>query len=413
MRNIHFHIWSMIGMFLILFACAKDIKTMNQKPIINISHSLDGLNLTINGTANDPDGKISEITIFWGDNNMDDLFGSVLTNINLSHSYLNPGTYTIRITARDNVGDSTSQSFPLIVDFNETKLTGIKETMFKKSKNEYLILTLNLHTYQETQQNEKFNIITDIIGKMDIDFIALQECAQNKSSAIKEGIVRVDNMALIISDRLKQKYNANYNYVWNWSHYGWTVWEEGLAILSKYPLLASEDRYISSVTDVNNISSRKAMYATYQLPKGRINIFSAHTHWRTSLTDEEQNNEIKNIQLMVDEKEALTPVKASIICGDFNGNPTSDFPWSEGYNTMMKNNDYKDSFFEIYPAANSKPPQSIYNTIGGDLPGRIDYIFIKNNAYLKVVDSQIIFKNDVAGNVSDHYAVLTKLIFVK
>ena len=84
---------------------------------------------------------------------------------------------------------------------------------------------------------------------MDIDFIALQECAQNKSSAIKEGIVRVDNMALIISDRLRQKYNANYNYVWNWSHYGWTVWEEGLAILSKYPLLASEDRYISSVTD--------------------------------------------------------------------------------------------------------------------------------------------------------------------
>lgn len=400
-------------MIFLFLGCKKDFKTINQKPILNISHSIDGLNVTINGTANDLDGKISEIILFWGDGNMDDLFGSVLTNINLSHSFSTPGTYTIRITARDNKGDSIIQSFPLTVDFNETKLTGIKETMFKKSKNEYLILTLNLHTYQETQQNEKFNIITDIIGKMDIDFIAFQECAQNKSSVIKEGIIRVDNMAFIIADRLKHKYNADYNFVWNWSHYGWTVFEEGIAILSKYPLLASENRYISSNTDVNNIASRKVIYATYQLPKGRINIFSAHTHWRTTLTDEEQNNEIKNIQLMVDEKEALTLEKASIICGDFNGNPTSDFPWSEGYNTMMKNNDYKDSFFEIYPAANSKPPLSIYNTIGGDLPGRIDYIFIKNNAYFKVVDSQIVFKNDVAGNVSDHYGVLTKLIFVK
>ena len=113
---------------------------------------------------------------------------------------------------------------------------------------------------------------------------------------------------------------------------------------------------------------------------------------------------------MVVEKESLAPGVLSFVCGDFNGNPTSDYPWSEGYNTMMRASDYSDSFLEIYPDANRKPARSIYNTVGGDLPGRIDYIFMKKNARFKVVDSQIIFTNDVVGNVSDHYGVLTKVI---
>ncbi|NOR88589.1 MAG: hypothetical protein GQ527_13375, partial [Bacteroidales bacterium] len=95
-----------------------------------------------------------------------------------------------------------------------------------------------------------------------------------------------------------------------------------------------------------------------------------------------------------------------------NGNPTSDYPWSEGYNTMMENNDYWDSFFEIYPDANDKPAQSIYHTVGGDFPGRIDYIFIKKNDHIQILDSQIVFKTDVVGVVSDHYGVLTKIKYI-
>ena len=112
---------------------------------------------------------------------------------------------------------------------------------------------------------------------------------------------------------------------------------------------------------------------------------------------------------MVAENESWHFGALSVVCGDFNGNPTSDYPWSEGYNTLVKVDVFQDTFFKIYPDANNTPAQAIYNTIGGDLPGRIDYIFMKKNARLQVVDSQIIFTEDIIGRVSDHFGVLTKL----
>jgi maltose 6'-phosphate phosphatase len=414
MRIIRMNIFSSLAALLILLVtgCSKNPEPANQKPILNITHFTDGLKVTITGTATDSDGTITDLTLDWGDKKTNTLSGSELAVIEAIHTYSDPATYNIIITAHDNAGDSTTRTITVAMDFKETSLEGIKTSMFKTSGNEYLLLTVNLHTYQEAQQNEKFNLITDVIGKMDIDFIAFQECAQNRYAAITEGIIREDNMALIISKRIKGKYNVDYNFVWNWSHYGWNVWEEGVAVLTKHPIIQYEDRYISSYTGTGSILSRKVIYASCQATGGLFNVFSAHTHWRLSLSDEEQNNQIKKIKLMVEEKDSSAIDAVSFVCGDFNGNPTSDYPWSEGYNTMMGTNDYSDTFLDIYPDANQKPAQSIYNTIGGDLPGRIDYIFMKKNPNFKVIDSQIIFKNDVVGIVSDHYGVLTKVMII-
>ena len=76
----------------------------------------------------------------------------------------------------------------------------------------------------------------------------------------------------------------------------------------------------------------------------------------------------------------------------------------------MADNIYQDTFLEIYPSANDKPTQSIYNTIGGDYPGRIDYVFMKENSRYEVLESQIVFTEEVIGRVSDHFGVLTKII---
>jgi len=408
-----FHIFMAVVTVLLSAACSHDLETGNQPPAIDITTDSDGLQVTLSGKITDPDGTLSVIRVNWGDNLPDYQAYADSNALEITHLYTQPAIYVITVTASDNIGDSTTRTISVTLNYKETQLDGIKESMYKVAPNEYLILTINMHTYQETRQNEKFNLISDVIGKMNIDFIALQECAQNNSSAIVSGIIREDNMALIISDRLKSKYNADYNFVWNWSHYGWNVWEEGVAILSKYPLTGSEDRYISTYTGTSDITSRKVIFGSYQTPNGMFNIFSAHTHWRLTLSDEEQNNQIKNIKSMAAEKSALTPDTPTIVCGDFNGNPTSDYPWSEGYNTMMKDNEYSDTFLNIYPDANTRPAQSIYNTIGGDFPGRIDYIFAKKNPHLKVIDSQIIFTKEIVGTVSDHFAVLTKLAYVE
>ena len=401
----------LLTMLMLLFSCTENI-VVNEVPELNISHQINALEVTISGNAIDTDGTVHELLIDWGDNYLIKLINEDFSNINKSHSYAEPSNYIITITAFDDTEDSIVLSIPVTVDYKNISLETIKETMFKTADNEYLILTINLHTYQENAQEEKFKMLTDFIGQMDVDFIALQECAQHKSSVIVNGIIREDNMALIITNKLKESYNTNYNLTWEWAHYGWDVWEEGVAILSKHELLETEDRFISSNTTATNITSRKVIYGSYQIPQGRINLFSAHTHWRLSETDEEQTNQMKNIKQMVDEKETLNSTLVSFVCGDINSNPTSEYPWSEGYNTMMLNNEYLDSFLEIYSDANNKPAQSIYSTIGGDFPGRIDYIFMRENSHFRIMDSQIIFTSDVLGKISDHNAVITKIAYI-
>ncbi len=379
-------------------------------PYLDLNSSVEGLKVSVEGSLNDPGQNILDILIDWGDSHTEKIDKTQFNGFESEHLYSLPGTYIIVITARDSSSELIRKEIITKVDYKPTSLDNINLSLFKSSSKEYLILTINLHTYQESQQNEKFNLLVDVIAKMDIDFIALQECAQNKSANIVEGIVKEDNMALIITKMLKDKYNIDYNYVWNWSHYGWSIWEEGVAILTKYPLIDTDERYISSGTSINNIQSRKAIYGSYQTGNALINVFSVHTHWRTSLSDQEQNNQIENIKLMVNEKEALSSDVASIVAGDFNCNPTSDYPWSEGYNKMMENNEYEDTYLEIFPDANQKPAQSIYNTVGGTYPGRIDYIFMKSNTRYITLASQIIFKDDVVGRISDHFGVLTKII---
>ncbi|MEA3450658.1 MAG: endonuclease/exonuclease/phosphatase family protein [Bacteroidota bacterium] len=410
LKKIHI---SFILIYLLVFVSCSNEKISNQNPMLDIDHKINGLEVILTGSAVDSDGTISMVKVDWGDNNINKFVQDDFSNIEKPHTYSSPATYDILITVSDNNRDSTYLPLTVSVDYKDVSLVNIKQSMFKASENEYLILTINLHTYQESNQNEKFNMLTEVIDRMDIDFIALQECAQHKTANIVDGIIRDDNMALIISDNLKESYDIEYNFVWDWAHYGWDNWEEGVAILSKHPLVDSESRYISSSTSVNNITSRKVIYGSYQIPDGEIHIFSAHTHWRTSTTDEEQNNQINNIQLMVNEKESLNPDALTFICGDFNVNPTSDYPWSEGYNTLINNGEYIDTFLEIYPDANNKPAQSIYNTVGGDFPGRIDYIFAKSNPQIEILDSQIIFTQNIVGKISDHNAVLTKVTFVK
>ena len=52
-----------------------------------------------------------------------------------------------------------------------------------------------------------------------------------------------------------------------------------------------------------------------------------------------------------------------------------------------------------------------YDTVKGDFPGRIDYIYMKANESYHVDASEIIFTPDTLGTISDHYAVVTKFRF--
>ena len=380
----------------------------NGKTEFSLDYATDGLEISLTGSATNSSNPVTELKVEWGDGSSPTAIGSGFDSIMETHKYGNEGIYNIISTAINNVGDTAVDLQAVTVSFKETSLAGVRPAMYKTDVDEYLFLTLNLHTYQEKDQLEKLNMVVDVIGEMDIDFIAFQECAQHKAAKVIEGDIKEDNMAYLITEGLQEKYSKSYDYIWDWSHYGWTVWEEGVAVLSKYPIIDQESRYVSSATSLNNIESRKVIYGACQLPDGgTVNVFSAHLHWRKTLTDQEQNNQIRNMQTMVNEKS--TANSYSFIAGDFNGNPTSDVPWSEGYFTMIDNGNYVDSYLLANLDANNKPAQSKHHTVLGSFPGRIDYIFMKGNPDFEVVDSQIIFRPDVIGVVSDHYGVITKM----
>jgi len=395
-------------MLLFMLSCKKE--TADKNPSLKVDYELVGLTLRLTIKALDTDGKVQLINIDWGDTKTENLYPGSDGLVEQQHYYSQPLQTEVTIKAIDNDGYITEKTLQLNPDFEPTSFEGIKQSLYKTSADEFLVLTINLHNYQEKFQNEKFNTLTDVINKMNIDFVLMQECAQHRNSPVHNGIIRTDNMALILSNILKQKYNTTYTFIWDWSHYGWDVWEEGDAILSKHTILDNDSRYVSTNTQTSGILSRKAIYGSYLLPSGdSVNLFSTHIHWRLSETDQEQNTQVSNLKTMVLEKEQLSsnPGILSIVGGDFNGTPTSEYPWSEGYNTMVADNTFIDCFLQAYPDANSKPAQSIYNT-GGDITGRIDYIFMKNHPNLEIIDSQIIFTSQIVGTISDHYGVITK-----
>lgn len=281
----------------------------------------------------------------------------------------------------------------------------------KKPKDYLLLLSVNLHTYQEKEQEAKFSSIVQALYDLRPDVVLLQECAQNKEATIikkhydKE--IKKDNMAHIICSMLRDNHSINYDYYWDWSHYGWNEWEEGVAILTPHKIIRTESKYVTTNQTKTFWKSRNIAMATVDITSiGKINFFSIHTGWWNDKPDP-FNTQFENI---IEWEESIkNGAIATILAGDFNIEAGS-----EGY-TFIED---KDKYIDIYRKAN---PHGFYDpTIGGKIDGwekgmptgkRIDYIFINKDADFTTVMSQRIFTKKSYGRVSDHtgvYAVLKK-----
>jgi len=407
MRNL-----SIVTIFFLLstFSC-KDTP-VPESPEIIVSYLVENQDVTLSGQILFKNDSPASAKVDWGDGNYSEIELLSENIFEIPHHYSKSGNFSASVSAENISGLSNTKTISFTVTYPEISMNGILPELYKTSKDEILILSLNLHTYQETEAIRKLNLVADLIGLLDVDFIAFQECAQHKNSENVGGILRADNMAKLIADTLSRKYGKSYAYAWDWAHYGWDVWEEGLAVMSKYPMQNSEAQYISTSHSNTDIESRKAVFGAFDVPDfGRLHLFSTHTHWRTSETSQAQNLQIETLKNFAAQKESLsqTPVKLTIISGDFNCNPTDAAPWNEGYLRMTSEGEYEDAFLSANPEANTLPAQSRYFTIGGTFPGRIDYIFLKKNDLYAVESSQIIFTSTIIGSVSDHFGVLTKL----
>lgn len=259
-------------------------------------------------------------------------------------------------------------------------------------------LTLNCHSWQEKNQLDKIKYLAKKIKEVQYDVIALQEISQHKDSNIIYNSIKKDNYVEILCDELKKLNENKYTYVWDFSHIGYDVYEEGLAILTKHPIIKFNSFYVSKEKGINTYKSRKILCATVNINNKEIDFYSCHLGW---WHDDEEPFKYQADELM----KHMDNDKLNFFMGDFNNNA---FIKNEGYDYLIKNN-----FIDTYMMADIKDNGI---TVTGTIDGwksssedkRLDLIL--TNRKIKVNESKVVFntKNTI---VSDHFGLEVNLDF--
>jgi maltose 6'-phosphate phosphatase len=258
------------------------------------------------------------------------------------------------------------------------------------------VLALNLHCYQEEDQQHKFRQIAAAIDELAVDVVCFQEVAELWNDGKGDW---ASNSARIINEHLRRPYRL----VTDWSHLGFDRYREGVAILSRHPIVRQEARYVSRSHDPYSIHSRKVVLAQLNVPfVGLINVFSAHLSW----WDDGFAEQFGNLRRWA--RSAHTShVKATLLCGDFNIEAGS-----RGYELVLDSHEYEDGFLA------ATRPHAFVEIFGHRAANwrehlredrRIDYLFLRKGSGLRVVSGRELFTERDFGRVSDHTGYLLTL----
>lgn len=254
------------------------------------------------------------------------------------------------------------------------------------------LLTLNCHSWQEKEQIGKIKYLAKIINEKDYDVIALQEVSQLVNTENINPIIKRDNFALLLKEEL-DKYNMNkYDFYWDFSHIGFDIYEEGLAIFTKHRIIESESFFITENQDRSYWKTRKVVKMTISYKEKNLDFCSCHVGW---WNDEEEpfKNQVDNIMKMVNDS-------TTFLMGDFNNNA---FIKGEGYDYLIEK-----GLKDLYLLAEEKDSGV---TVKGKIAGwdeneeklRLDLMLC--NRSIKVKSIKVIFDGKNKDIISDHYGV--------
>lgn len=262
------------------------------------------------------------------------------------------------------------------------------------------LLTLNTHSWLETDQEMKLQRLVEHIIKEDYDIICLQEVNQSIAAepAIlddlycplpEDQVIAKDNFAMLLAARLAA---ADHEYYWSWaySHIGYDIYHEGVAILSKTPLLP-RDFYVSEIVDERDYHTRKLLAGVTSLDGENVEVVSVHFSWWDKGFPLEWQNAINHLQ------GSRFPL---IMMGDFN-NPAGH----EGHQLVLQG---ELALQDSYEAAGEKTgevtiPAAIAGWEGAEEGLRIDYIF--TDPALEIESYHTVFDGGKELPVSDHFGV--------
>lgn len=250
-------------------------------------------------------------------------------------------------------------------------------------------MTLNLHTYQESDQYRKFTQVARAIAELGVDVVCLQEVGENWNNGAGDW---ASNAARIINDQLPRPYHLHTD----WSHLGFDRYREGVAILSRHPFVYTDSGYVSDSADPFDIHSRKIVMAQVRVPyMGLVNVFSAHLSWPT----DGFYPQFERLQRWAEGRQS-PEVAGTLLCGDFN--IAAD---SEAFRHIVDTGAFEEQFLKIL-----KPGEfhrvfrdrrgDPMHVLAGD--GRIDFVWLNTGSRLRAIAAEELFTPGRYGRVSDH-----------
>lgn len=251
------------------------------------------------------------------------------------------------------------------------------------------VLTLNLHCYQEPNQEYKFRQIAQAIQDFHIDLVCLQEVAENWNDGNGDW---ASNAARVINSYLPFQYHLHTDF----SHLGFDRFREGVAILSRHEFSHTDSGYVSDSQDIYDIHARRVVMAQIHVPYfGPVNLFSAHLSW----PEDGFYTQFDRMRQWADERHDEN-ITATLLCGDFNIKAGSD-----AYSHIVRSSEYEDQYLKTvnrpaFDRVYREGAEDIRKAIGHD--GRIDYIFLRRGSRVHSLQGRELFTKESYGRVSDH-----------
>ncbi|MGX7030206.1 endonuclease/exonuclease/phosphatase family protein [Vagococcus zengguangii] len=273
----------------------------------------------------------------------------------------------------------------------------------------HTLLTLNIHSWLETEPLKKLQQLAQVISKQNYSLVALQEVNQLITSPLAKTdeyfcptdeaqmMIKTDNFALLLVERLKEL-GQHYYWGWAYNHIGYDKYEEGVALLSKTPL-TTQQLTISESHEPTDYRTRTVLIGQTELDNHSLTIVSGHYSWWL----DEHTGFAYEWQTLTNQ---LPTSDCLLLAGDFN-NP-AHLP-DEGYELIMASPlTLTDAFIEA-PATYGEftVEKNIDGWQNNTQQLRIDFIFghnIKFNTY------QIKFDGKDSPVVSDHFGIESEFI---
>lgn len=272
------------------------------------------------------------------------------------------------------------------------------------------LLTLNVHSWLEIHQYEKIRQLAEFVVAHDVDVIALQEVNQHQKTpvaeqtpgyrAVSQRPLKSDNFALILMDFLRQAHWEG-SYSWVDSHEGWGVYDEGISLISRYPVHEFRAINMSPKYPYTDVRRRCALAASLNVQGKKVVVASTHMSWWELEGQPLFAAEFAELESQLKELGQGCPI---FVAGDFNNDADTQ---GEGYSLMIAKG-WKDTY-DLCPAPVGST--TVHKSISGwdqvVKAMRIDYVFVSPSC--TVTAHSVEFADDSAKAISDHSAVFIEI----